>query len=87
LFIKKEGSIKKFKSEVNQITFSGAYANELKQDVLYVTERAVFKLSEKGLVLIEIAPGIDLQKDILDLMEFRPIIAKDLRVMDEKIFN
>jgi len=87
LFIKKEGSIKKFKSEVSQITFSGAYAKKLKQDVLYVTERAVFKLSEKGLVLTEVAPGIDLQKDILDLMEFRPIIAKDLGVMDEKIFK
>ncbi|MTI46675.1 MAG: acyl CoA:acetate/3-ketoacid CoA transferase [Firmicutes bacterium] len=86
LNIKKEGKIKKFIDKVEQITFSGEYAAEKGQKVLYITERAVFELSKEGLVLTEIAPGIDLQKDILDLMEFVPIINDDLKQMDSRIF-
>ncbi|SES82854.1 acyl CoA:acetate/3-ketoacid CoA transferase [Anaerobranca gottschalkii] len=87
LVIVNEGKNKKFIKHVEQITFSGEYANDVGQPVLYITERAVFKLSKEGLVLIEIAPGVDLQKDILDQMEFKPIIAEDLKVMDERIFR
>ncbi|WP_432409613.1 acyl CoA:acetate/3-ketoacid CoA transferase [Wukongibacter sp. M2B1] len=87
LVIKNEGKIKKFINEVEQITFSGEYAAEKRQKVLYITERAVFKLTKEGLKLIEIAPGVDLEKDILDLMEFRPIIADDLKTMDSRIFK
>jgi propionate CoA-transferase len=54
--------------------------------VLFVTERAVFKLGEQGLVLEEIAPGIDLEKDILALMDFKPIISESLKTMDSKLF-
>ena len=72
---------------VEQITFSGNYAKEKKQNVLYVTERAVFELREEGVTLIEVAPGIDLQKDILNFMDFKPIIAKDLKEMDARIFR
>ncbi|MGL4866317.1 MAG: acyl CoA:acetate/3-ketoacid CoA transferase, partial [Cetobacterium sp.] len=67
-----EGKSKKFIKEVEQITFSSKTANLNNQPVYYVTERAVFKLSKNGLELIEIAPGVDLEKDILDNMEFRP---------------
>ena len=54
--------------------------------MLYVTERAVFRLQEKELELMEIAPGIDLQKDILDQMDFLPLIAENLKTMDASIF-
>ena len=86
LKIAQEGEIKKIKKEVEEITFSAEYATETGQDVTYITERAVFKNSPQGLVLVEIAPGMDLQKDILDQMEFEPIISPDLKTMDERIF-
>ncbi|WP_018922376.1 acyl CoA:acetate/3-ketoacid CoA transferase [Salsuginibacillus kocurii] len=85
--ILEEGKVKKFVSEVEHITFSGTYANEVGQPVLYVTERAVFKLGEKGLTLIEIAPGIDLEKDILAQMDFKPVISNELKEMDVTIFT
>lgn len=87
LKIIQEGRNIKFKKEVEQITFSGEYAAANGKNILYVTERAVFKLVEGGIMLIEIAPGIDLQKDILDLMEFKPFIADDLKEMDPRIFT
>jgi len=82
----KEGSIRKFVNDVEQITFSGAYALEKDQSVLYVTERAVFELTNKGMMLIEIAPGIDLKRDILDNMDFIPEISSELKTMDNNIF-
>lgn len=87
LKILSEGEIKKFVDTVDQITFSGEYANKVDQPVLYVTERAVFELTKDGLELIEIAPGVDLQKDILDQMTFAPIVSKDLKLMDADIFS
>lgn len=87
LVIVKEGKTKKFIPEVEQVTFSGDYAKEVGQPVLYITERAVFELRKEGLVLTEIAPGMDLQKDILDQMDFAPIVASDLKTMDERIFK
>ncbi|GAA0724617.1 acyl CoA:acetate/3-ketoacid CoA transferase [Clostridium malenominatum] len=87
LKIMKEGTNKKFKTKVEQITFSGEYANDSGQEVLYVTERAVFKLTKAGLMLIEIAPGIDLEKDILSNMEFKPLISESLKEMDVRIFK
>lgn len=85
--IVKEGKTKKFLNHVEQITFSGKYARSIGQPVMYITERAVFELKPEGMVLTEIAPGINLEKDILAQMEFKPIIAEDLRVMDEAIFS
>ncbi len=73
-----EGKSRKFQTAVEQITFSGAYANSVGQKVLYVTERAVFRLTSRGLELIEIAPGVDLQRDILDQMDFAPIVEAPL---------
>jgi len=87
LVIVQEGQIKKFVNNVNQITFSGEYARNVGQKVLYVTERAVFELRQEGLTLIEYAPGIDIQKQIIDNMEFAPIVADDVRQMDSKIFK
>ncbi len=85
--ILQEGSSSKFIDQVEQITFSGDYAVKTGQPVMYITERCVFELSKDGLVLTEIAPGIDLQKDILDLMGFEPVISPNLKLMDERLFK
>ena len=85
LKILQEGKTKKFISKVEHVTFSGNLAAQRKQEVLYVTERCVFKIQEKGVELIEIAPGIDLEKDILLHMDFKPIM-NDIRLMDSRIF-
>lgn len=86
LTILQEGTIQKFVDTVGQITFSGQYAPD-DQEVLYVTERAVFKLIDHKMTLIEIAPGIDLEKDVLAHMAFRPEISPDLKLMDPAIFQ
>ena len=87
LTIVKEGKARKFLDNVEQITFSGDYAKKVKQPVLYITERAVFKLTAEGMMLTEVAPGVDLEKDILALMDFKPIISPNLKIMDERIFR
>ncbi len=85
--IKTEGKYKKFIKDVEHITFSGEYAAQNKQNILYITERAVFKLTGEGLMVIEIAPGIDLEKDILSKMDFKPIISRRLKTMPARIFK
>lgn len=84
--ITQEGKFLKFVDHLQQISYSGPYAAELGQRVLYITERAVFQPGPDGLVLIEIAPGVDLQKDILAQMEFQPKISPVLKEMDHRIF-
>lgn len=86
LKILQEGKVRKFVKEVEHKTFSGEYAVKVKQPVMYITERAVFELSEEGLVLTEIAPGVDLQKDILDLMDFAPVVKGTPKLMDSRLF-
>lgn len=86
LQIKREGKYKKFVNKVEQITFSGDYAKLKNQDVLYITERGVFKLTGNGVMLIEIAPGIDLKKNIIEQMDFEPLISPELKIMDKAIF-
>ncbi|MCL1939291.1 MAG: hypothetical protein FWG04_01335 [Desulfovibrionaceae bacterium] len=87
LHIIRDGDGIKFVKAVEQISFSGEYAMETKQPILFISERAVFQLTSEGLLLIEIAPGVDLEKHILAKMEFKPLIAKDLKLMDERIFK
>ncbi|MFN8670466.1 MAG: acyl CoA:acetate/3-ketoacid CoA transferase [Candidatus Sericytochromatia bacterium] len=86
LNILSDGSAKKFVEKVSHITFSGKFAMERKQKVYYITERAVFRLIPEGLELIEIADGIDIEKDLLAQMDFRPIISKNLKTMEKSIF-
>ena len=86
LKILREGKARKFIDQVEHRTFSGTYATRRGQHVLYITERCVFELDAGGLVLTEIAPGVDLQRDILDLMDFAPRISPQLKPMDAAIF-
>ncbi|HSF21009.1 MAG TPA: acyl CoA:acetate/3-ketoacid CoA transferase [Burkholderiales bacterium] len=87
LRILEDGSARKFINEVEHRTFSGSYARQRGQPVLYITERGVFRLAESGLELIEIAPGIDLERDILAHMDFRPAVREPLPHMDPRIFR
>lgn len=87
LRIVREGTERKFVSEVEHLTFSAGYALERAQPVLYVTERAVFELKRDGLFLKEVAPGVDIARDILAHMDFTPIIVDPVPRMDPRIFQ
>jgi acyl CoA:acetate/3-ketoacid CoA transferase len=87
LSIVAEGRTEKFVQEVQQITFSGDQALRQGQRVLVVTERAVFELRRQGLTLVEIAPGIELDEDVLGRMSFRPIVSNPLQRMDATLFR
>lgn len=87
LQILNDGVCQKFVDTVEHRTFGGRYANERQQPVLYVTERCVFTLTRDGLELVEIAPGVDLQRDIVSQMGFAPIIKSPPRQMDSRIFD
>ena len=82
-----QGTVRKLVRQVDQITFSGPQGLVRGQQVLYLTERCSFRLTPEGIELFEIAPGIDLQRDILDQMEFAPRVAADLRIMASEFFN
>ena len=86
LQILSEGKVKKLIDQVEQVTFSGEYSKARGQQVLYITERAVFKLTDQGVELTEIAPGVDLERDILAQMDFVPVM-KDVKLMDQRIFQ
>jgi propionate CoA-transferase len=79
--------VKKLVKKVEHITFSGEYGKTSGQTVLYVTERAVFKLTPEGVMLTEIAPGMDMEKDVLSQMEYRPLIAPEVKLMDSRLFQ
>jgi propionate CoA-transferase len=87
LEIVQEGRGRKFIDAVEHLTFSGAYARERGQSVWFVTERAVLRLADSGLELVEIAPGVDLERDVLGQMDFRPTIADELQTMDAALFR
>ena len=87
LTILSEGRERKFVKQVEQKTYSGKYAASKGQSVLYITERCVFSLCEEGLELIEIAPGIDLESQVLKLMDFKPVMKRPPRLMDPRIFR
>jgi len=81
-----EGTLSKFVPQVNEISFNGRLARERGQQVRYITDRAVFELGDDGVVLIEIAPGIELERDVIGQMGFRPRVADELRTMDKRIY-
>lgn len=87
LVIDQEGVSKKFVRHLQQVTFSGEVAVKNQKNVLFVTERAVLKLTKDGLTVTEIAPGVDLERDVLGQMEFRPLVLPDLNIMDPRIFK
>jgi propionate CoA-transferase len=87
LKIEQEGKVQKFVARVEHVTFSGKYACQNRQPVLYVTERCVFKLSERGMELLEIAPGVDLERDVLAHMAFAPVMDQPPKLMDSRIFK
>jgi propionate CoA-transferase len=87
LVIEKEGKLKKLVDEVEHVTFSGRRAVSQGQDITYVTERCVMKLTPQGIMLTEIAPGVDLQTHILDQSEFPLLVSDRLKVMDEALFH
>jgi propionate CoA-transferase len=87
LRIVREGKFPKFVPQVGHVTFSGRRAREQRQHVTYVTERCVIELRDDGLTVIEIAPGVDLQRDVLDGAAFPLAVAADLRVMDARLFT
>lgn len=87
LVIDQEGMSKKFIRSLQQITFSGEVAIKNKKNILFVTERTVLKLTQEGLMVTEIAPGIDIEQDVLRQMEFRPLVSPNLKEMDSRIFK
>jgi len=87
LVIVNEGHVRKFVRDVEHRTFSGRYAWKRGQPVLYVTERAVFRLCAEGIELIEIAPGVDLERDVLAQMDFRPVQKGAPKLMEAAIFR
>ncbi len=86
LAVLSEGRARKFVEQVEHRTYSGGQAWKRRQSALYVTERAVFRLCQGGLELTEIAPGIDLERDVLAQMDFRPVLRGEPRRMDPAIF-
>ena len=86
LRIVEDGDVRKFVSEVEHRTFAGQLAAERGQPVLYVTERCVLRLTTEGLELIEVAPGVDIARDILARMDFAPIVNQP-RLMDARLFR
>ncbi len=81
-----EGKVVKFRKHVEHVTFSGEYAMKMGQKVLYITERCVFQLTSDGMELIEIAPGVDIENDIINNMDFEPIVKEPI-LMDSSIFK
>ncbi len=86
LTIVKEGKFRKFVETIEQVTFSGEYASRMGKKVLYITERCVLTLTPEGLELTEVAPGVDIERDILPYMAFKPII-RNPQLMDQRIFR
>jgi len=87
LIVKQQGQIQKLVADVAEISFSSTYARAKGQTVIYITERAVFRLNETGIELIEIADGVDLERDVFARMAFRPMVAETLHTMDSRHFK
>jgi propionate CoA-transferase len=84
--VKTEGTLPKFVARVREVTFNGELARERGQQVRYITDRAVFALEPEGIVLTEVAPGIDVERDVLAQMQFRPRVAEGLRTIEPRVY-
>ena len=87
LEIENEGRARKLVEEVEHVTFSGRRARTMGQDILYVTERCVMRLGARGPEVVEIAPGIDLERDVLAQSEFPLAVAEDVKQMPARLFR
>ncbi|CAO3440796.1 acyl CoA:acetate/3-ketoacid CoA transferase [Azospirillum endophyticum] len=87
LTIVRHGGVRKLVGQVEQITYSGSQALKRGHQAIFVTERAVFRLTEQGVMLTEVAPGVDIRRDILDRMDFAPLIPREPALMDSAIFD
>jgi len=87
LRINREGKVKKLVSQVEQVTFSGSRAVAQGQEIVYVTERCVMRLEPEGVTIVEIAPGVNLERDILAQAEFRLRVAKDLKTTPAALYH
>lgn len=87
LELRGEGTTRKWLAEVGQVTFNGRFATERGQEVMYITDRAVFRLTEDGIRLDEVADGVDVRRDVLDKLGFPVRVADDLRKMDPRLFR
>ena len=87
LSIRSEGSLAKFVADVREVTFSGRLARERGLQVRFITERAVFALTEEGVTLIEVAEGIDVERDVLDHMGFRPVVPEVVGTIDPRVYS
>ncbi len=87
LRIEDDGPVCKFVPSVYRVFFSGREANRHEKEILYITERAVFRLTKEGLLLEEIAPGVDLEKQVLEKMKFQPRVSPNLRMMEKMLFQ
>jgi len=87
LVLRRDGHTAKWVPEVQQVTFNGRFARERGQEVMFITDRAVFRLEDDGLVLIELAPGIDLERDVLGRIGFDVRVAEPLKAMDARLFR
>ena len=85
--IEQEGKLKKWVRSVGQVTFSGRYAAERGQEVIYITDRAVFRLTPSGLEITEVASGIDVTRDVLQQIEFPVCVSKEICTMDKRLFR
>jgi propionate CoA-transferase len=84
--IRQEGRYPKFINQLEQITYNGDFGWHRGQEILFITERAVFRRQADGLAIIEYAPGVDLETHIMDQMEFRPLVSSELREMEQSLF-
>ena len=87
LQIIREGSVQKFVEKVYRVVFSGRQAVKYRHEILYITERAVFALTEKGITLEEVAPGVDIERDIMPMMGFEPLMSPHMKEMDSRLFG
>jgi propionate CoA-transferase len=87
VILEREGAVNKWLKHVQQVTFNGCFASKRGQEVIFVTDRAVFQLTPEGIMLIEVAPGLSVEHDILGRIEFPVKLAPNLVAMDSRLFR